>query len=121
MNSDEFEGGIRYATGKVEKAVGDVADRRDWQADGVVDQVAGGAQHGYGRAKSILNDAIDSAPGLINDARDRLETTGRQVADAAQRGGKTTARAAKEQPLVWALGAIALGYGLGWLIHGRHD
>ncbi|KQM30093.1 CsbD family protein [Sphingomonas sp. Leaf10] len=106
MNSDEFEGGIRYATGKVEKAVGDVAGRRDWQADGVVDQVAGGAQHGYGRAKSILNDAIDSAPDLLKDARDRLETT---------------VRAAQDRPLAWALGAIALGYGLGWLIHGRHD
>ncbi|PXA97497.1 CsbD family protein [Nostoc sp. 3335mG] len=121
MNEDEFAGGVRYATGKVEKAVGDVTNRRDWQADGVVDQVAGGAQHAYGRAKSILNDAIDSAPGLARTARDQIETTGKQVAHAAERGGKDAARTVREQPLLWAAGAIALGYGLGWLIHGRHD
>lgn len=119
MNQDQFEGNVRYATGKVEKVAGDVTDRRDWQADGVVDQVAGSAQHAYGRAKAILGDAIDSAPGLIHDARGRIETTGRHAADAARRGGRTTARTVRDQPLAWALGAVALGYGLGWLIHGR--
>ena len=43
MNKDEFQGGARYVGGKVEKTIGDTVSSRDWQVDGVVDQVAGGS------------------------------------------------------------------------------
>ena len=110
MNKDEFEGGVRYAAGKVEKTVGDVVDHRGLQADGIVDQVAGGAQHSYGRVRAILEDAIDSAPALADEAAAKLKTAGRQVAAHSE-----------DRPLLWVAGAAMLGYGLAWLLHGRHD
>ncbi len=119
MNKDEFEGGVRYATGKVEKTVGDVVDHRGLQTDGIVDQVAGGAQHSYGRVRAIIEDAIDSAPALADEARAKLKTAGRQVADQAQKGGKVAQRTVEDSPLLWAAGAAIIGYGLAWLLHGR--
>ena len=121
MNKDEFQGGARYVGGKVETAVGNAVDSREWTVDGVVDQVAGGAQHTYGRAKSIVGDAIDSAPALAEDARDRLRAAGEAVADSAQKGGKVAAQTVQDQPVIWALAASAVGYGLAWLVHGRRD
>jgi len=121
MNTDEIKGGARYVAGKVETAVGGAIDSREWTVDGVVDQVAGGVQHGYGRAKSIVGDAIDSAPALAEDARDRLKAAGEQVADSAQKGGRVAAQTVQDQPVIWALAAAAVGYGLAWLVHGRRD
>lgn len=121
MNKDEFQGGARYVGGKVEKAVGDAVDSREWTVDGVVDQVAGGAQHTYGRAKSIVGDAIDSAPELVEEARDRLKAAGERVADGAQKGGRAAARTAQDQPVIWAVAAALVGYGLAWFVHGRRD
>ncbi len=121
MNKDEFQGGARYVGGKVETAVGNAVDSREWTVDGVVDQIAGGAQHTYGRAKSIVGDAIDSAPALAEDARDRLKAAGEAVADSAQKGGKVAAQTVQDQPVIWALAAAAVGYGLAWLVHGRRD
>ncbi|KQM63147.1 MULTISPECIES: CsbD family protein [unclassified Sphingomonas] len=119
MNKDEFEGSVRYATGKVEKTVGDVVDSRNLKVDGVVDQVAGGAQNSYGRVRAIIEDAIDSAPALAGEARDKLKSAGRQVADRAQQGGQSAARTVEDSPLLWAAGAAIIGYGLAWLLHGR--
>ena len=121
MNKDEFQGGARYVGGKAETAVGDVVDSRDWKVDGVVDQVAGGAQHTYGRAKSIVGDAIDSAPELAEEARDRLKAAGERIADSAQRGGRAAAQTVQDQPVIWALAAALVGYGLAWFLHGRRD
>lgn len=121
MNKDEIQGGARYIGGKVEKGVGDVVGSRDWQVDGVVDQVAGGAQNLYGRAKSAVEDLVDGAPEiaekLSHDARDAAD----RAADVARRGAQTAQQSAKDAPLLWALGAAAVGYGIAWLVHGSHD
>ena len=119
MNKDEFAGGLRYVGGKVEKAVGDTTNNRDWQVDGVVDQIAGGTQHSYGRVRAIVEDAIDRAPALAESARDTLKTAGRHVADSARKGGTTAARTVEDSPLLWAVGAAIVGYGVAWLLHGR--
>ncbi len=121
MNQDEFQGGVRYVGGKVEKAVGDAVDSRDWQVDGVVDQVAGGAQHAYGRARSIVEDAIDSAPELADEARDRLKAAGSRIADGAQKGGRAAAQTVEDTPVLWAVAAALGGYALAWFVHGRRD
>ncbi|MCK8455313.1 CsbD family protein [Sphingomonas faeni] len=121
MNKDEFQGGARYVGGKVEKGIGDVVGSRDWQVDGVVDQVAGGAQNLYGRAKSAVDDLIDGAPELA----DKLSHDARHAADrateAARRGALAAQDSAKDAPLLWAAGAAAIGYGLAWLVHGSRD
>ena len=121
MNEDEFNGGARYVGGKIEKAVGDVADSREWKVDGVVDQVAGGMQHGYGRARSIVEDAVDAAPDLVDHARDRLKDAGGRAADAAERHGKAAVETVRDTPAIWALGAAIGGYALAWFIHARRD
>jgi uncharacterized protein YjbJ (UPF0337 family) len=121
MNKDELQGGARYVGGKAEKAIGDAVDSRDWKVDGVVDQVAGAAQHGYGRARSVVNDAIDAAPDLADEARERLAAAGGKVADAARSGGRAAAQTVQDSPVLWAAAAALVGYGLGWLVHGRHD
>lgn len=121
MNKDELQGGARYVGGKIEKAAGDVVDSRDWKVDGVVDQVAGAAQHTYGRARSVVEDAIDAAPAFADEARDRLKATGERVADTAQRSGRAAAQSVQDAPLVWAIAAGIGGYALSWLIHGRRD
>ncbi|KQN93465.1 hypothetical protein ASE95_00425 [Sphingomonas sp. Leaf231] len=119
MNNDEFKGGTRYVAGKVEKTVGDTIDSRDWKVNGVVDQVAGAAQHTYGRARSIASDAIDSAPELAEEARDRLKVAGARLADSAQHGGRAAAQTARDQPALWAVAAAIGGYALAWFVHAR--
>lgn len=119
MNKDEFHGGVRYAGGKIEKAIGDAVDSRDWKVDGVVDQVAGGAQHSYGRARAIIDEAIDGAPAVADEARDRLKDSGERIADTAQRGGKAVGRAVQESPALWAAAAAIGGYALAYIVHGR--
>ncbi|QYE36412.1 MULTISPECIES: CsbD family protein [Sphingosinicellaceae] len=121
MNDDEFHGGARYVGGKVEKAIGDVVDSRDWKVDGVVDQVAGGVQHSYGRAKSIVENVIDNAPELAAEARDRLKAAGERLAESAQNGARVAAQTVQEQPVLLALVSAAVGYGLARMIHGRRD
>lgn len=121
MNKDEFQGGARYVGGKIEKAVGDTVDSRAWKVDGVVDQVAGGAQHSYGRARSIVEDAIDSAPELAEEARDCLKAAGERAADAAQKGGRVAAQKVQDAPLLWAIAAAIGGYALALVVHGRRD
>jgi uncharacterized protein YjbJ (UPF0337 family) len=121
MNKDEFQGGARYVEGKLEKAVGDAVDSRDWKVDGVVDQVAGGTQHTYGRARAVVEDAIDSAPDFVDEARERLKDAGERASDAARKGGKAAQHAVEESPLLWAVAAALGGYALGWLVHGRRD
>ena len=103
MNKDELQGGVRYVAGKVEKTAGDTVGNRDWQVDGVVNQVAGAAQNLYGRARSTIEDVVEGAPEL-----------GEKLARDAR-------SSAKDAPELWALGAVALGYAVAWLIHARRD
>ncbi|WP_445191846.1 CsbD family protein [Sphingomonas sp. Tas61C01] len=112
MNQDEIEGGVRYVKGKIEKNVGDVASSASWQADGIVNQVAGGAQNLYGRAKDHVEDLIDDAPGMLQEAGDRAR-------HVASRGRDVANEQMKQNP--WALAAVVgvVGYAISWLIHGK--
>jgi uncharacterized protein YjbJ (UPF0337 family) len=121
MNKDEFQGGARYVGGKIEKTVGDTVNSRDWQVDGVVDQVAGGAQNLYGRAKSAIEDVVDGAPELAEKVRSDARDAADGAADAAKRAARSAQASAEDAPVLWALGAAAIGYGIAWLVHGRRD
>ena len=112
MNQDEVEGGVRYVKGKIERNVGDVASSTSWQADGIVDQVAGGAQNLYGRAKDHVEDLIDDAPTMLHEAGERARHVARRSRDMAD-------ERMKQNP--WALAAVVgvVGYAVSWLIHGR--
>ena len=120
MNEDEFKGATRSIAGKVEKAAGDVVGSRDWQVDGVVDQVAGGVQHSYGHAKAIIEDIVDGAPALIDEGRERLKAAGERAGDAVQRGSQRASEAVGETSLIWLAAAVIGSVALGWLINARN-
>ncbi|WP_085809168.1 CsbD family protein [Sphingomonas sp. TZW2008] len=121
MNKDEVHGGVRYVGGKAEKFVGDVIDDRGWQVDGVVDQVAGAVQHSYGRAVSVAEDAIETAPGALRDAIDDVQERAAPAMAAAKQGARSLADEIRDNPGLWAAGAALGGYALGWLIHRPRD
>lgn len=112
MNEDEFKGGVRYVKGKVEKGAGDITDHTKWQADGIVDQVAGGAQNLYGRAKEKVKDVIDDAPAAYADASDKAR-------DYAQQGRVVAREQVGRNPMALIAAAGVAGYALSWLVHGK--
>ncbi|MBY9062013.1 CsbD family protein [Sphingomonas yunnanensis] len=117
MNKHELHGGARYVGGKVEKAIGDTVDSRDWQVSGVKDQFAGGAENLFGRAQSIAEDVADATPGLIEEAREKAGDVAASAADAARRGAHEARVAVRggDERLLWAAVAALGGFALGWL------
>lgn len=120
MNKHEVHGGARYVGGKVEKAVGDVAERRDWQTDGVLNQVAGAAENLLGRAQSVASDVADATPGLIEEARERIGDATDRATSATRQGAQAASATVRENSgatlaLVAALGGVAVG----WLLFAR--
>ncbi|MBB3692544.1 CsbD family protein [Sphingomonas sp. BK580] len=118
MNKHELHGGARYIGGKVEKAIGDTVDSRDWQVSGVKDQVAGGAENLFGRAQSIAEEVADATPGLIEEAREKAGDAAARAADAARRGAHEARAAVRggDGRLLWAAVAALGGFALGWLV-----
>lgn len=146
MNKHELSGDVRYAGGKVEKAVGDLVGDREMQANGLKNQVAGGAENLIGRAQAVAGDVADATASLIDRARDRAadlvgrsgKDVGKDFEDGAdkaahelrhgarkaekelRRGAKDVKAAVRGDAPVWAvIAALAGGYAIGALIHGR--
>ena len=65
MNEDRIIGAGRNLLGKGERGVGNAVESDRLVGEGVVDQVAGAVQHGYGKARDVAGDAIDDAPGAV--------------------------------------------------------
>lgn len=59
MNEDQLAGTAKRVGGRIEEAVGVIANDRDLRADGIVDQVRGAAQNLYGDAKEKVRDTLD--------------------------------------------------------------
>ena len=57
MNEDRIAGTARNLGGKVQEGVGRVTGDAKSQAEGVLEQAAGGAQDLYGQAKETASDA----------------------------------------------------------------
>lgn len=121
MNKHEVRGGARYVGGKVEKAIGDAVDSRDWQVTGIVDQVSGAAENLFGRAQSVAGDVADATPALIEGTRERAQAASAKAIDAAHEGSRTALKVARRDGdrLLWAAAAAIGGYVAGWLIHRR--
>ncbi|MGE7207269.1 CsbD family protein [Sphingomonas sp. NPDC019816] len=122
MNKHELHGGARYVGGKVEKAVGDVVDSRDWKVAGIADQVAGGAENLFGRAQSVAGDVADTTPSLIEHAREQVNDAADRSTDAVRRGARNARSIVRgHESIAFAVAAALGGYAIGWLVHGRRD
>jgi len=119
MNMEELVGSARSIGGKVEKTICDTIESREWQADGLVDQVAGEVQHAYGRATSIVGDVVGSAPELAERGRDHLMAAGEHATAAVQRGSDAAIATVRERPAIWAIAGGVVALALAWLIHAR--
>ena len=102
MNDDRIIGAGRELLGKAERGVGNATGSERLQGDGVVDQVAGAVQHGYGKVKDVVSDVIDDAPGAVAHAVSRGRDIGRQSDEAIRD------RLGDKGPLYLIGGAIAL-------------
>ena len=121
MNKHEVRGSIGYYKGKIEKAAGDMFDRRDWQLGGVIDQVAGTGEYAYGRAGALAQEVRKAAPPAMEIGRERLiDATGRFATLARQNGDRARAAVARRPVIAWSALAAVAGYALAWTIHGRH-
>ena len=133
MNEHEFKGAVRHVKGRAETAVSGVTGDLAGQAEGLVDQIAGGVQHAYGKAvdeaeeliergREVAHDAAHAGRRYAKDARDRAEDwrdSGTEIArEARSTGAAYAGRAVKyadNNRLVTVLGVAAAGFLVGWL------
>jgi uncharacterized protein YjbJ (UPF0337 family) len=122
MNRDEFRGAARHLKGRAQTALGGLTGDPARQVRGAVDQVAGGAQYAYGRARDRVEDwaedgrdradaARDRAGHLIADGRDRA----RQARARGTAYGRQAVRYADDHRASALLGLAAVAFAVGWL------
>jgi uncharacterized protein YjbJ (UPF0337 family) len=73
MNGDQFRGASRHLKGRAQTAVGGLTGDPARQVRGAVNQVAGGAQYAYGRARDRAEDLVDDGRDLAHAVRDRAD------------------------------------------------
>lgn len=94
MNQDQFSGAASSIGGRVEEAVGTVANDPNMKADGIGEQIKGKAQSLYGDAKEAVRDTYDRVAPVTRD------TVGRAV------------EVTREHSLLAILTAGAVGFAL---------
>ncbi|KQO58098.1 MULTISPECIES: CsbD family protein [unclassified Methylobacterium] len=140
MNGDQFRGASRHLTGRAQTALGGITGDPARQVRGAVNQVAGGAQYAYGRARGRAEDLaqdgrdiaheirdragnlVEDGRHLVDEARDRaghLIANGRDLARHARKRGTTYGRQAvryADNNRASALfGLAAVAFAVGWL------
>ncbi|KQP59489.1 CsbD family protein [Methylobacterium sp. Leaf112] len=127
MNGDQFRGASRHLKGRAQTAVGGLTGDPARQVRGAVNQMAGGAQYAYGRARDRAEDYVHDGRDLAREVRSRaahLIEEGRGVArDARERGtayGRQAARYTDDHRASALLGLAAIAFAVGWLSRSRH-
>ncbi|MEE7449897.1 CsbD family protein [Methylobacterium radiotolerans] len=123
MNRDQIRGASRHLKGRAQTALGGLTGDPGRQVRGAVNQVAGGAQYAYGRARDRAEDLAEDGRHLAEAARrraDHLIDEGRDRArDARRRGadyGRQAIRTADANRTNTLLGLAALAFAAGWLV-----
>lgn len=134
MNRDQFNGASRHLKGRVQTAIGSLAGDPVRQVRGAANQVAGGAQYAYGRARDRADDFVDDGRHLAHEARERAEDfaqTARKRADHLVEDGRHAAHAVRRRgedyglrarryveghPTNTLIGIAALAFAAGWLV-----
>ena len=137
MNGDQFRGASRHLKGRAQTAVGGLTGDPARQVRGAVNQVAGGAQYAYGRARDRAEDLVDDGRHLAHEVRDRAGhwiEEGRDRADhlidegraftrhARKRGstyGRRAVRYADDNRASALLGLAAVAFAVGWFARPR--
>jgi uncharacterized protein YjbJ (UPF0337 family) len=109
MDRDRIAGSAKDFTGRLEGAVGDIADDAKTQAAGRLREATGTAQNVYGQAKDAARDATDAAVGYAKDA---YENSG----DTFRDGSQAIAKKVPDNPLGSVLIAGGIGFALALLM-----
>jgi len=133
MNRDELRGASRHLKGRAQTALGGLTGDPARQVRGAVNQVAGGAQYAYGRARDRAEDWAEDGRDLAHEVRDRaghLIEEGRGRAGHALAEGRDFARHARKRGTAYGsravryaddnraatlLGLAAIAFAVGWL------
>lgn len=122
MNRDQFRGASRHIKGRAQTALGGLTGDPARQMRGAVNQIAGGAQYAYGRARDRAEDIADDGRHLAHAARehaDDLIRDGRRlVRETGRRGeayGRRALRYADSNRAGTLIGLAALAFSAGWL------
>jgi ElaB/YqjD/DUF883 family membrane-anchored ribosome-binding protein len=102
----QADGKVAQATGKLQAKFGDAVDQISDTASATADQASDFA----GRAGARLRDAAGAA-------RRGAEHASETVYDAGAQASQYVGRSVQQQPLLSLIGAAAIGYVLGLLIH----
>lgn len=126
MNRDQIRGASRHLKGRAQTALGGLTGDPARQVRGAVNQVAGGAQYAYGRARDRAEDLAEDlaedgrhlaeaarrrADHLIDEGRDRARAVRRRGADY----GRQAVRTADANRTNTLLGLAAVAFAAGWL------
>jgi uncharacterized protein YjbJ (UPF0337 family) len=122
MNRDQIRGASRHLKGRAQTAVGGLTGDPARQVRGAANQVAGGAQYAYGRARDRVEDLAEDGRHLAREARERaddLVEDGRHLAEAARRrvatDGRRALRYADTHRTTTLLAVAGVAFALGWL------
>ncbi|MDP4006236.1 CsbD family protein [Methylobacterium sp. NEAU K] len=122
MNRDQLHGASRHLKGRAQTTLGGITGDPGRQVRGAVNQVAGGAQYAYGRARDRAEDLVEDGRHLAHAAHERADDLiedGRHLArEARRRGeayGRRAVRYADGNRTRTLLGLAALAFAAGWL------
>jgi uncharacterized protein YjbJ (UPF0337 family) len=121
MNDDESKGTAKDAIGKVKDGAEGLTGDAGLQIDGKIDQAEGNFQRKFGYVKDSLSEAARNAGHKASDLAGHAASTLNDVAGTARRrsgqAGEYVGDAVQQQPLLSLIGAAAIGYFVGFLIH----
>lgn len=122
MNRDQIRGASRHVKGRAQSTLGGITGDPARQVRGAVNQVAGGAQYAYGRARDRAEDLAEDGRDLAHAAYERADgliDDGRHLAREARRRGEVYGRQAVRYAggnrTSTLLGLAALAFAAGWL------
>jgi uncharacterized protein YjbJ (UPF0337 family) len=126
MNRDQIRGASRHLKGRAQTALGGITGDPARQVRGAVNQVAGGAQYAYGRARDRAEDLADDgrhlaevararADRLIDDGRQRARETARNLSRRGEIYGRRAVSTIDRNRTNTLLGLGALAFAAGWL------
>jgi uncharacterized protein YjbJ (UPF0337 family) len=116
MDKDRIAGSAKDVAGKVESAVGDMADDTKTQAAGRAREASGTVQNLYGQAKDAAREVKDAArdagDAAVSYAKDAYENSGETIRGGSQAVAKTV----QDNPLGALLVAGGIGFALALLM-----